>query len=150
MSNPDDHDLKPEAIVGRVVVTILGIAFGGIGLAVMGFLWTEHGFGEPPTFFKIFGTCVALPFVGFGVGALLVGLGVIGVWTKSPAETVVDQLKEMQRELGDQRAVGEPDAAATNYTCPHCSAPLASSADASPHGDVKCAHCGAWFNIYGK
>ena len=150
MPTPDDHDLKPAEVAGRAMAIVFGIAFGGIGLAVMGFLWAGgDGFGEPPTFFKIFGTLVALPFVGFGVVALLGGLGVKGLGLKSPAQTLADQMKEMQHDTRGERA-DPSEATTTNYSCPHCSAPLASSGEASPHGDVKCAHCGAWFNIYGK
>ena len=150
MSSPDDHDLKPAEVAGRAMAIVFGIAFGGIGLAVMGFQWAGgDGFGEPPTFFKIFGTLVALPFVGFGVVALLGGLGVTRLGLKSPSQSLAEQMKEMQHELGNERT-GATEAKATNYTCPHCSAPLGSSGDASPHGDVKCTHCGAWFNIYGK
>ena len=39
---------------------VFGIVFGGIGISVIGFLWTVSGFGEPPFFFKVFGSLIAL------------------------------------------------------------------------------------------
>jgi len=38
--------------------------------------------------------------------------------------------------------------AALGYVCPGCCAPLGKRADVSPQGDVKCPHCGRWFNIH--
>ena len=148
MLNPNDNPPQPAPVAARVFAIVFGITFGGIGLAVLGFLWTAQGFFEPPTFFKIFGSLIALPFVAFGVMALLGGFGMKGVALKSPAESLAEQLKELRQELPQQPTSGA--APATNYTCPHCGAPLASSSDASPHGDVKCRHCETWFNIYGK
>src|SRR5271154_5251644 len=97
MVNPGNHNPQPVEVAGRAMAIVLGITFGGIGLAVMGFLWTEHGFGEPPTFFKIFGTLVALPFVGFGILALLGGFGMKSFAMRSPAESVAEQLKELRQ-----------------------------------------------------
>ena len=34
--------------------------------------------------------------------------------------------------------------------CPHCAEPLGPSAAVSPHGDVKCVRCRAWFNVHGR
>jgi len=146
MLNPDDHNLKPVEVAGRAVVVILGITFGGIGVALIGFLWTEHGFGEPPTFFKIFGTLIALPFVAIGSIALLGGLGMKSFALKSPEQSVAERLKAMRQE--PPKTPRESHGPPTSYTCPHCGAPLGTSSDASPHGDVKCRHCETWFNIY--
>jgi len=148
MPNSGDPNLRPVEFAGRAMAVIIGITFGGIGLAVMGFLWTEHGFGEPPTFFKIFGTLIALPFVGIGVIALLGGLGMKSFAPKSPGQSLSERLKETRGESSEPPtdSAGRP----TGYTCPHCGAPLGSSSNASPHGDVKCGHCETWFNIYGK
>jgi DNA-directed RNA polymerase subunit RPC12/RpoP len=43
---------------------------------------------------------------------------------------------------------GPPQTGAVGYQCAHCGATLGEQADVSPHGDVKCAHCGRWFNIH--
>ena len=148
MLNPNDDNRKPVEIAGRAMAIIFGITFGGIGLAMIGFLWTEHGFGDPPMFFKIFGTLIALPFVSFGGMFLLAGFGLRKFAPKLSAQSLAERLKESRDELSDQPKVNS--GLSTSYTCPHCGAPLASSSNASPHGDVKCGHCETWFNIYGK
>ena len=75
MPMPNDQQTRAASIAGRAILVVFGITFGGIGLAVIGFLWTQSGFGEPPTFFKIFGTLIALPFIAFGAMFLIGGLG---------------------------------------------------------------------------
>ena len=97
---------------------IFGITFGGIGLAMIGFLWTEHGFGDPPMFFKIFGTLIALPFVSFGGMFLLAGFGLRKFAPKLSAQSLAERLKESRDELSDQPKVNS--GLSTSYTCPHC------------------------------
>lgn len=135
-------------LAGRVLTIVFGITFGGIGLAVLASLWGVTGFFEPPLFFKVVGSLIALPFIALGVVFLVAGLTMKGVGMRPSAQALAEQLRDLRDELPQQPAgVAAP---ATNYTCPHCGAPLASSSDASPHGDVKCRHCDTWFNIYGK
>jgi DNA-directed RNA polymerase subunit RPC12/RpoP len=117
----------------RILGGVFGIVFGGIGLTVIGFLWTERGFGEPPVFFKIFGSLIALAFVAMGATFLMAAL-------KGP-----------HPQPGP--TAGEPPASAstagTGYTCPACGARLGEAAEVSPKGDVKCGYCRQWFNIHG-
>ena len=50
---------------------------------------------EPPTFFKIFGTLVALPFVAFGGMFLLAGFGLRKFGAEvAPPESLAERLKE--------------------------------------------------------
>lgn len=116
----------------RFLGAVFGLVFGGIGLTVIGFLWTARGFGEPPLFFKIFGSLIALAFVAVG-GRLLAGA-----------------LKDQPPQPGSA-ATAPPSAlgTGTGYTCPACGARLGQNADVSPKGDVKCGYCRRWFNIHG-
>ena len=66
---------RAVSVAARAILVVFGIVFGGVGLAVIGFLWARSGFGESPTFFKVFGTLVALPFIAFGAMFLIGGLG---------------------------------------------------------------------------
>jgi hypothetical protein len=118
----------------------IGIVPLGIGLTVIGFLWGTpfNSFHSPPLFFRIFGSFIALAFVMVG-GAILFG--------KHSPRQHLDQLGRSPdpRPPGDQP---RPSVPAGGYTCSNCSAPLGKGADVSPHGDVKCAHCGKWFNVH--
>ena len=141
---------SPAPLAARVLTTVFGVTFAGIGLAVLASLWGVTGFFEPPLFFKVVGSLIALPFIAFGVVFLIGGLTMKGAPMQLSAQALAEQLRDLRDELpASQQSTGVA-APATNYTCPHCAAPLASSSDASPHGDVKCRHCDTWFNIYGK
>jgi hypothetical protein len=128
-------------------VRLFGIVPLGIGLTVLGFLWLApfDQFGSPPLFFRLFGSFVALGFI-------LQGWAMV-----SGAVTDPRRLKKwagqfdglMNRQTGSNERAGEPDAA-YGYLCSHCGAPLDQSAEVSPHGDVKCSHCGKWFNVHGR
>ena len=114
----------------RFLGAVFGFVFGGIGLTVLGFLWTERGFGEPPLFFKLFGSFIAVAFVAVGGTFLMTAL-------KGPTPP-------------PGPADAEPSTApGTGYTCPACGARLGEDADVSPKGDVKCGYCRKWFNIHG-
>lgn len=114
---------------------LFGIIPLGIGLSVLGLLWLTpfNEFGSPPLFFRIFGSFIALPFLFIG-GALLAA--------KRSA------LKNASFRVGAAPPSLDSAAGSVGYQCAHCGAALDKEADVSPHGDVKCAHCGRWFNIH--
>jgi DNA-directed RNA polymerase subunit RPC12/RpoP len=120
-----------SSLPSRFLGVIFGLVFAGIGLSVIGMLWTQRGFGEPPVFAKIFGSLVAVPFVA--VGATLVFSVIRG---RAPGSSL-------------ESAGAEQGAAAAGYACPGCGARLGDAADVSPKGDVKCPYCRQWFNIHG-
>jgi hypothetical protein len=133
---------KGQAILGIV----FGLVFFGIGISVMAFVWTESGFGAPPLFFRIFATLIAIPFVVVGGMA---AYGSIQVLRGSHAGA--DQIASLLQHSGHARTPDDESATSgsrVSYTCPACGAPLARGAEVSPHGDVKCTHCGGWFNVH--
>ena len=119
----------------RLLGIVFGIVFGGIGLTVIGFLWGTRGFGEPPLFFKLFGSFIALAFVA--VGATFFMAAIKG---QIPLSGNADSAR-LDPSTGD----GDGD----GYKCPACGARLGEAADVSPKGDVKCGYCKQWFNIHG-
>lgn len=132
-----EHTQRVSVVLGGVI----GLVFAAIGLVVIGNLWIGDEFGRPPIFFRLVGSLIALVFV-------LVG-GTIAhrAWAahKASPEELHRLIQTWRRNDG-----GQQPPAGNNYTCPRCAAPLAEGAEVSPHGDVKCSHCGAWFNIHGK
>jgi predicted RNA-binding Zn-ribbon protein involved in translation (DUF1610 family) len=133
---------KSQAILGIV----FGLVFFGIGISVIAFVWTKSGFGAPPLFFRVFATLIAIPFVAVGG---MTAYGSIQALRGSLAGT--DQIATMldysgQAKATDDQTVGSESR--VRYTCPACGAPLARDTDVSPHGDVKCPHCGGWFNVH--
>ena len=134
----DPNSQRNVATGGRIIAGFMGIVFGGIGVSVLGFLWLSpwNQFDSPPLFFRIFGTFIALPFVGFGVMMIVGGLAGGKITNTFSAN------------LGTAQAQPNPTASiAGNYVCPNCGATL-TRADVSPMGDVKCEFCGTWFNIH--
>ncbi len=115
----------------RILAAVFGIVFGGIGLSVIGFMWTATGFHEPPLFFKVFASFIALAFVAVG-GTFLFG----AFKAKGPPSSTT---------IAEQPAA----APGPGYTCPACGARLDAHAEVSPKGDVKCGYCRKWFNIHG-
>jgi DNA-directed RNA polymerase subunit RPC12/RpoP len=109
-----------------------GVIFGlfpvALGVTVLCSLWLPGGFGAPPLVFRVFGGLIGLFVISFG---LLMLYGVL----KSPASSA---------SARDHTDSATPAA----YECSNCGAPLAASAEVSPHGDAKCPHCGSWFNIH--
>jgi hypothetical protein len=127
-----DSQRTPGA--ARFLGAIFGFVFGGIGLTVIGFLWTMDGFGAPPLFFRIFASFIALAFVAMG-GTLLFG-SLKGASIDSDTSTASPHSKQ--------------NASTTSgYVCPACGARLGQDADVSPKGDVKCGYCRKWFNVHG-
>jgi hypothetical protein len=124
---------SPLSGLGRFIGAVFGFVFGGIGLTVLGFLWGERGFGEPPLFFKLFGSFIAIAFVAFGATFFLAAI-------KGPGSQ-----PESTRTASTDVAPGT----GSGYQCPSCSARLGEGADVSPKGDVKCGYCKQWFNIHG-
>ncbi|HEY7115115.1 MAG TPA: hypothetical protein VH475_00930 [Tepidisphaeraceae bacterium] len=128
-----DNSTRNPTAGTRIVTSVMGLAFAGIGVTVLIFLWSAP-FGErssPPLFFRIVGSFIAIMFVLVGGYGGISGL--TGRATPTPPTTA------------------SPPAQAqtvSGYTCPRCGAPLGASADVSPSGDVKCAFCGRWFNIH--
>ena len=118
---------------GRFLGAVFGFVFGGIGLTVLGFLWGTRGFGEPPLFFKLFGSFIALAFVAVGGGTLFAAL--------KGAPSLNATADQPQPEATPDGSPG--------YKCPACGARLGEGADVSPKGDVKCGYCKQWFNIHG-
>jgi hypothetical protein len=121
----------PTPPAARFLLGTFGFVFAGIGLTVLGFLWTADGFGEPPLVFKLFGSLIAVAFVAFG-GTMAFG-AIRG--TASGAAAAGGRM---------------PAPTAGGYACPKCGAALGARADVSPLGDAKCAFCGAWFNVHGQ
>jgi len=128
---------------GRFVGAVFGIAFLGAGLTVIIALWSG-GMGDPPVFFKLFGSFIALVFVAMG-GAMAFG-AIIGGGILSQSETPAATMTSTTTATTTPTSSVAPAA----YTCPHCGGGLDRGADVSPMGDVKCSFCGRWFNVHGK
>ena len=154
MSDPTrrPQQLPPAAVAsaaraGRFVAAVFGLAFLGVGLSVIGFLWFggDGGFHEPPLFFKLVGSLIACVFVAMG-GAMaysaIFGGGLLAnqnaLTPSTPGQSAGSEVPEA------------PPRIAGAYTCPSCGAALAANAEVSPMGDVKCPFCGRWFNVHGK
>ncbi len=107
--------------------------FGFIGITVLISLWTTSGFGAPPTFFKIFGSFIALAF-------MLMGFGMpISVLMKAKAGT----LDQRTPSVAQSPATPKPG----TYDCPNCGANVG-GVEVSPSGDLKCSYCNEWWNIH--
>ena len=122
----------------RMISGVFGLVFLGVGLVVIGALWTAPfgEFGSPPLVFRLVGTLIAIAFIAMGGGtAVAAFLG--GTSSDSTDRT----------SSGSLPATSPPPSSPT-YLCSKCGAPLADKVDVSPHGDVKCTYCGAWFNIH--
>lgn len=120
----------PPAGPARFIGALFGFVFAGVGLTVLGFLWTARGFGAPPLFFKIFASFIALAFVGAG-------------------GTVFFSAIKGRSRPSDTATIPPSASPGTGYSCPACGARLGEAADVSPRGDVKCGYCRQWFNIHG-
>ncbi len=140
---PDEQLRQARAAAtgaGRFIGAVFGIAFAGIGLTVIIALWSG-GMGDPPVFFKLFGSFIAIVFVAMG-GAMAYG-AITGGGILSPPETP-------GATTTTPSATPTSAAAPAGYTCPHCGGGLDRGADVSPMGDVKCSFCGRWFNVHGR
>ena len=122
---------------------VFGLVFLGIGVTVIVFMWTAEGFGAPPLVFRVFATFIAIAFIAMG-GATAYSAGRVLAGKDDPG--LVAGRPEQLRY--DSQSGSTDRSSQMKYTCPACGAPLASGADVSPHGDVKCTHCGGWFNVH--
>jgi hypothetical protein len=122
---------------GRVMGTVVGLAFAGIGLTVLVFMWAAPfgEFGSPPLFFRIFASFIAIVFVAVGGGG-----AVKSVKIRPPTLTDVEATATPAQPNAPKPQAG--------YICPHCGAPLGDRVEVSPSGDAKCGFCGRWFNIH--
>lgn len=127
--------IKLFAVLGSVVPL-------GIGLTVLGFVWSGplNGFGSLPLFFRIFMSFIALGFVIPAIASIFVTLTGIDV--------VHHHLKNRGRPFVGNSSSERNDASINS--CSQCGAPLDGSSEISPSGDVKCTHCGKWFNVRGN
>lgn len=124
---------------------LIGIIPLGIGLTVLVSVWMSGA----PLFFCLFASFVALFFV-------IVGIRIVTAPFPAPQRLrkMADQLEaQMGQTAGNQPRKHPAEAASlpagpVGYRCDSCGAPVASDADVSPHGDVKCDHCHRWFNIH--
>ncbi|MFH1304595.1 MAG: hypothetical protein ABIK07_26380 [Planctomycetota bacterium] len=126
--NEQSDQQKKITIGARLVGAVIGCVFAGIGLTVLGALWS--GALAAPFLFRIFGSFVAIPFMaigGFTAYSAITGLGL------------------QKSNLVNSASVSTKQG---SYSCPNCNAPLSDEFDVSPHGDVKCEHCNGWFNIH--
>ncbi len=120
----------PSTGPARFIGGVFGFVFGGIGLTVIGFLWMSRGFEEPPLFFKLVGSFIALTFVAMGGLLFFSSIGKRPLASGAPV-------------------VPSHSTSGSGYTCPACGARLGEAADVSPRGDVKCGYCRKWFNVHG-
>ena len=149
MTGFDDEDFDaPGGNAARVFITIFIGIFGVIGVITLVFLWTATGFGAPPLFFKLFGSCIAVAFIAFSA------FGIYNAWTAKARlsrfvrhthrfgpSTPVDRASEVGDAPARSRDPSSPD-----WGCPNCGAGLASDTEISPSGDVKCPFCDQWFS----
>src|SRR5688500_10367584 len=101
----------PGSGAARFVGAVFGLAFAGIGLTVIISLWFG-GMGDPPVFFKLFGSFIALVFVAMG-GAMafsaITGRGLMAQEQQAGAATTTTP-----------STTASSPAAPRAYTCPHC------------------------------
>jgi hypothetical protein len=133
--------MNPNDPIGKFILGGIGLITAGIGISVLVFLWSEPfgDFGSPPLFFRFFGSFIALAFVLLG-GASFIGAFKVRTW-KIPQDI------SEQDEYPSESDLPDPSTS-LHLACPRCGAPLAEDAEVSPHGDVKCTYCQAWFNVH--
>ncbi|WP_193212050.1 hypothetical protein [Luteolibacter marinus] len=113
-----------------IFVLLFFSIFGFIGITVLVFLWGGgDGFGDPPLFFKVFGSFIALGFMVMGFGLPLT------------------LLRRSRDEPSGMAAGPRPRGAGKGYACPSCGGNTG-DAEVSPAGDVKCPYCNGWWNIH--
>jgi hypothetical protein len=124
----------------RVLVSVFGLVFFGAGLCMLGLIWGEEA-SFVPVFAKLFGSLICMAFLAFG------GTMVFSAFARAKplSSMLADQLTATTCLRPPTTA---PGTSAPGYQCPFCGAGLGEKADVSPMGDVKCAHCGRWFNVH--
>lgn len=136
----DDEFDAPGGNAARVFFSVFIGIFGVIGILVLVFLWGSSGFGAPPLFFKLFGSCIAVAFIAFSA------FGIYNAWT---AKARLSRFVRHTHRFGAATPVddpSEPRSNAEDWSCPNCGAGLASDTEISPSGDVKCPFCDQWFS----
>ena len=144
---PDQFDPRHVTGPARFIGAVFGLIFFGIGLTVIGFLWTAPfgEFGSPPLFFRIVGSFISLAFVTMG------GATAYAAIAGKPQKHLIRRFAGGRHEsINANRELRSPMPVKDGCSCDNCGATLDSSAEVSPHGDVKCGHCDRWFNIHGR
>ena len=140
---PGQFDTSHVTGSARFIGAVFGLIFLGIGLTVIGFLWSAPfgEFGSPPLFFRIMGSFIALAFVTMG-----------GATAYAAITGKLQKQHSLSHDARPQNGGLErsPAPVKDGYSCDNCGATLDSSAEVSPHGDVKCDHCDRWFNIHAR
>jgi hypothetical protein len=142
----DESDLSVVSGPARFVGAVFGLIFLGIGLTVIGALWAAPGgFGAPPLIFRIVGSFIALGFVTMG------GATAYAAISGKPQRHLMRKVAGRLHQRTPSHSAAPPlQTVKGGYACDNCGAALDSSADVSPHGDVKCAHCNRWFNVHAR
>jgi hypothetical protein len=134
---PRSPQINPPAPF-RILLGIFGLVFAGAGICVLGLIWGDR-FDFVPVFAKLFGSLIACALLAFG-GFMVFSAVAAGKVSFTPIATIP--------------TTGESGKGSTTspgrYVCPNCGAALGEKADVSPMGDVKCAHCGRWFNVHNR
>ncbi|WP_437229348.1 hypothetical protein SH661x_001394 [Planctomicrobium sp. SH661] len=127
----------------RIFAILFSLIPLGIGVTVLGFLWLTpfDQFGSPPLFFRVFASFIAFGFILFGAAAMT---------NAFYGPDFMAQMREQMHRADLSKRFQEPRSTASpqGYICSQCGAPLGKNPDVSPLGDVKCTHCGKWFNIH--
>jgi DNA-directed RNA polymerase subunit RPC12/RpoP len=136
-NEPSRHD--PLHIPARLLIGLIGLCLCAAGITFLSFIWNDSEF--PPLPVKIVFSLFLLPFLFFG--CLFIAMGIFG---KRIGDSLSHSLKDVRMQLPPESS---PSAQIPgSYACDRCGAPLGASANVSPLGDVKCGHCGRWFNIH--
>jgi hypothetical protein len=118
-----------------IFVLIFISIFGFIGLSILIGLWTTKGFGEPPIFFKIFGSFIAIAFMAMGFGV--------------PITALRKGDSSFSMPNGGHPTASRSPRPPNTYDCPHCGANVG-KVEVSPSGDIKCSYCNEWWNTHQK
>ena len=104
-------------------------------------LWfrASDGFGGLPLFLRLMGSLIAVAFI-------VVGATVIWLVTLIMREP--ESLARPAKLAGEAAKGHLPYSLA--HDCPRGGAPSPGSTDVMENGDIKCHHCGSWFNVRGK
>ena len=120
----------------RILMGVFGMVFAGAGLCMLGLIWGGDS-DDVPIYGKLFGSLICVAFLAFG------GFAVFGAFVGGRKGMMSPLSEAIQARMKEGAA-----AAAGSYVCPSCGAALGEKADVSPMGDVKCTHCGRWFNVH--
>ncbi len=119
----------------KIFAIVFMLPFVAVPLFMMAMLWGESGFGGPPLFMKLAGTCICLAVMSGGLfGMYSIVTGKANRFKLNRQTGSFNHGPTAHRERGD-------------YSCPHCGAAISTEAEISPSGDVKCPYCKSWFNV---